>query len=95
MIIGVCTIELDHPQTSSLKQKRSLLKGLIARIHQRFNVSCAEIALHDAWKSSSIAISIVTTSVTHAEHEIEAIVYWIERNRPDLDIVDYHTEIIR
>lgn len=95
MIIGICTLELDHPDIHSLKQKRSLLKGLIARIHKQFNVSCAEIALHDVWKSSTIAIALITNSAPHAQHVLENIAFWIEKNRPDITIVDYQIELIQ
>jgi hypothetical protein len=38
MIIGVCTIELHLPGVGSLKQKRSIMKPLLARLHNSFNI---------------------------------------------------------
>lgn len=94
MFIGVCTIELDLFEPESLKDKRGALKWLLSRLHREFNVSAAEVALHDAWKSATIGVSTISTSAAHAQNVIENLLGWIERNRPDMEIVDHYLEII-
>jgi len=42
MVIGTCTIELHIPGSGSLKGKRWVIKSIIARVHNEFNVSIAE-----------------------------------------------------
>lgn len=93
MIIAVCTIEINLPGVNSLKEKRSRLKSLKNRIHREFNVSAAEVALHDAWQSSTIGVAMVSTNAGHAETVLEKVVRWIEHNRPDLEVVDYGIEV--
>lgn len=95
MVIGSSVIELDLPGVHSLKEKRSVLKGLIARIHKEFNVSCGEVDLHDAWGSAALGVAVVSTSAVHAENVLQNVVQWIERNRPDLAVIDHAVEIIR
>ncbi|MBN1122431.1 MAG: DUF503 domain-containing protein [Anaerolineae bacterium] len=95
MVVATCEIDLQLPGVRSLKEKRSILKGLIARLHKQFNVACAEVDLHDVWQSSVIGLAVVSTSVPHTQHVLENIVAWIEHYRPDLIVVDYHIEIIR
>lgn len=94
MIIGACTIDLYLGESFSLKDKRSILKSLLARLHREFNVSAAEVALHDVWQSASVGLSFTTTSAAHAQSALDNIVHWIERNRPDLEVVDHYIEII-
>ncbi|MBL8222124.1 MAG: DUF503 domain-containing protein, partial [Bryobacterales bacterium] len=50
--IGVLTLELHLPDSHSLKDKRSVVKGLKDRLRHRFNVSVAEIGGHDTWQRS-------------------------------------------
>lgn len=95
MVIGSSVIELDLPGVRSLKQKRSVLKGLIARLHREFNVSCGEVDYHDAWGSSALGVAVVSTSAAHAENVLENVVQWIEKNRPDITVIDYSVEILR
>jgi uncharacterized protein YlxP (DUF503 family) len=92
MIVGACQIELDLPGISSLKQKRSCLKSLIAQLHKRFHVAAAEVDLHDVWQSSTLGVVTVSTSAVHARQVLENVVRWIEDNRPDMMVVDYNVE---
>ncbi len=94
MVIGACTIELDLPGMDSLKQKRSLIKSLIARLHKEFNVTIAEVDLHDAWQSTILGIAVVSTSTVHAQNLLGNIVHWLETHRPDLEVVDHYIELI-
>jgi uncharacterized protein len=94
MVIGSSVIELDLPGINSLKEKRSVLKGLIARVHKQFNVSCAEVGFHDVWQSSALGVAVCSTSAVHAQNVLENVVTWIEMNRPDLMVVDHSVEII-
>ena len=94
MVIGTAVIELSLPGIHSLKQKRSLLKGLIARLHRQFNISCGEVDFHDVWQSAAIGIALVSTSAAHADQVLDRVVTWIEDNRPDVLVVDHNIEII-
>jgi uncharacterized protein YlxP (DUF503 family) len=94
MIVGICMIELHLSAVESLKDKRSIVKSLTARLHREFNVSCAEIDRHDVWKSAVLGVAIMSTAAGHAQGVLESIVRWIELNRPDVMIVDHSIEII-
>lgn len=94
MVIGTCTIELYLPGIQSLKEKRSCLKSLIARLHREYNVSAAEVGLHDVWQSATVGMCVVSTSASHAEQMLETVLGWIERNRPDVMIVDAPIEVV-
>jgi uncharacterized protein YlxP (DUF503 family) len=94
MIIGICTIELHLSAVESLKDKRSIVKSLVARLHREFNVSCAEVDRHDVWKSAVIGVAVMSTAAGHAQGVLESVVRWVELNRPDVLIVDHSIEII-
>lgn len=94
MIIGACRVRLHLPGCDSLKAKRSRLKPLLARLHKEFNVSAAEVELHDVWQSAEIAIALAATNDPgHVHAELDSIVKWIERNAPDMDVVDAQVEL--
>lgn len=95
MIVLAAIIELDLPGVRSLKEKRGILKSLIARLHSTFSIAAAEVDLHDAWQSAALGVAIVSTTSAHAEGVLENVLGWIERNRPDVQIVDHTLEIVR
>ncbi len=59
MVLGLLQIMVRLPDPQSLKEKRWLLKSLIARIKNRFNVSISEVDSQDKWQLSTVAVAHV------------------------------------
>lgn len=59
MIVGILTLELYLPGVNSLKSKRAVIKSLIDRIKNRFNVSIAEVDANDLWQRSILGAACV------------------------------------
>lgn len=95
MTVGVCRIQLRLPENHSLKGKRKVLKSLVTRIHNRFNVSAAEVDDHDSWQMVSLGITCVTNDERHASQVMAAVIAFIRSERLDAELVDYETEVIR
>ncbi|MCA1670269.1 MAG: DUF503 domain-containing protein [Thermomicrobia bacterium] len=57
MIVGVARITLELPGAHSLKEKRSVVKSLLARLQNRFNVSAVEVAAQDTLGIAVIGIT--------------------------------------
>ena len=93
-IIGLCTIEFHLPGVSSLKEKRRILKSMLAKLHNTFNISGAEVDYHDKWQSAVIAIAVVSNSTRHANQVVQNAVEWIESHYPDAIIVKQEIEVL-
>jgi uncharacterized protein YlxP (DUF503 family) len=94
MIIGVCTLELSIPSANSLKDKRSVIKSVIARIQNEFNVSVAEVDQLDLWRSAIVAVVTVSSDKDYAHGLLSRVALWVEHNRLDCELVDYEIELI-
>lgn len=94
MVIAACTIELHLPGNGSLKGKRSVLKSMMSRLRREFNVSVAEVDLHDVWQSAVIGVVCVSNRQDYAHGLLARVVEWIERHRLDLQLVDYAIEML-
>ena len=94
MHVGVCTIELRLPGNDSLKGKRRILKSIIARVGQEFNVSIAEVDAQDVWQRAVLGVSGVSSSGEYVHGQMERVVEWIETNRPDVEILEYDIELL-
>lgn len=79
MIIGVLRVELSLPGSNSLKDKRRLLKSLLDRLHQSFNVSAAEIDHQDDWRHAGVAVSTVSSEAAHANSVLSKVLTVVER----------------
>ncbi len=94
MIIGVCEVSLSLPMAHSLKEKRGLLKPLLARLRGEFNVSVAEVDDQDQWQSAVIAIAMVSADGGNLHGALESVVRWIERTQPHLYLANWEIEIV-
>jgi uncharacterized protein len=93
-IIGLCVIDLHLPGVGSLKQKRRILKSMLTRLHNNFNISAAETDYHDKWQSAQIAVASVSNSGKHSNQIVSNVLIWIETNYPDALIVKHTLEIL-
>ena len=94
MVIGLCTIELHLPGAHSLKDKRSVLKSVMRRVRNEFNVSIAEVEQQDVWRSAVLAVATVSSDRAYAHGLLTKVVEWIERTRLDAELVDYQIEML-
>jgi hypothetical protein len=92
--VGLLTLHLEFPGCASLKEKRSRLKPLLARLHREFNVSVAELDRQDAWQETVIACALVSNDAGHTQRSLQVVLEWVEENWPDASLIDDHLEML-
>jgi uncharacterized protein YlxP (DUF503 family) len=93
MVVGSMTIQLFIPTTHSLKEKRSVIRSVIARLRNEFNISVAEVGEQDRWQLSVIGIACVSSDAPYLDGQMQAILNWLADNRPDLEVSRADIEI--
>ncbi len=91
MHIGVCKIRLRIPDSQSLKAKRRVVKSLIAKLKNRFNIAVAEVEALDAHQLAVLAAVSVSNDSAHLNKLISHVVNFVEAN-VDAELIDYETE---
>lgn len=94
MVVATCLITLELAGVRSLKEKRSILKSIIARLRQEFNLSVAEVDGHDVWGTAVIGLAAVGNDSAYLHRVMEKSVAWIQSFRPDVPIHSYRIEFI-
>lgn len=85
MRIAICVLELHIPGATSLKAKRQVIKSLVQRLRNRFNVSVTEIGSQDLWQRSEIGLAVVCHNGAGADSIIEKIFAYVElENRVEI-----------
>lgn len=84
-MIVYAEVECHLYNTQSLKEKRSILRGLIQKVRQDFNVSIAEVDYQSLWQRTKLAIVTVSNDINHAEKIIQSV----------LQRIDQYTELER
>jgi uncharacterized protein YlxP (DUF503 family) len=94
MSVGILILQVRLPGCKSLKEKRSRLKPLLTRLHREFNISVAELARQDDWDEATIGCALISNENQFAQSSLQNIIHWLNRNWPDISLVDDHIEII-
>lgn len=94
MIIGVCQITLHLPQCHSLKDKRQVIKSVMARVRHQFEVAIAEVGEQDRWQIAILGVTCVSNSRQHVDEVLGHVQRYIEETRPDVVVSNVESEII-
>lgn len=78
MVIGLATVECLIYEAHSLKDKRAVLKKIMTRLKNKFNLSVAEVDYQDVWQRTKIAIVVVTSVKQMTEREINGALKLID-----------------
>jgi hypothetical protein len=94
MAIGLLTIDLHLPLVDSLKEKRSIVKPVIARIRRDFNVSVCEADAQDELTRTVIEVACVSQTSELAHRQLQLVANLVEGWRLDAQLVDYEIEMV-
>ena len=92
MQVGVCRIFLRIPESQSLKQKRQVVKSVIDRVKNRFNVAIAEVGALDSHQTAVLATVTVSNDSRHVNRILSHVVNFIEDSAA-AELTDYEIEL--
>ena len=95
MNIAIARITLRVPHSRSLKDKRRVVNSLRHRARNKFDISIAEVDLNDTWQTAALGVACVSDSAVQARRILDTVTRFIESERPDAEVIDCETEIIR
>ncbi|UCC66005.1 MAG: DUF503 domain-containing protein [Deltaproteobacteria bacterium] len=78
MVVGVCHLDLIIPQGSSLKGKRQVIRSLMTRVRDRFNVSISEVGGQDLWQRTQVGICLVGNDKRFINSSLDKLIDYIE-----------------
>jgi len=78
MYVDAKKIQLRLYDTFSLKDKRSVIKSIIHKVQNKFNISISEVADHDMLNKATLGIAIVSNSHQHNNQSISSLIDFIE-----------------
>ena len=71
-MIGICTLDIYLPTTRSLKDKRRIIRSMLERIRNKFNISISELENQDVWGRATLGMAIITTDSAYAQQVLGA-----------------------
>jgi hypothetical protein len=94
MSLGICQVKLRLPENQSLKGKRQVLKSIITRVRNNYNVAIAEVDDQDLWQLATLGIACVSNDARQVNQVLSKVVDFISRSKFEIEILDYEIEIM-
>lgn len=85
-------ITLYAPWVHSLKEKRTIVKSICAKVSNKFNVSIAEIDAQDVHQTIVIGIAFIANQVSQVDKVLDTIINFIETST-EAEIIKIEKEI--
>ncbi|MDJ0311705.1 DUF503 family protein [Arthrobacter sp. H35-D1] len=86
MWIGWIEFDLLFGDIHSLKEKRSVLRPILAEIRKRFDVSIAEVDLQDLHRRAAVGAGLVAADRAHIVEVLDAVENYVAY-RPGIDML--------
>lgn len=93
MVVGTLRCDLLLGDVHSLKQKRGVVRPIVAELRRRFEVSAAETGEHDLYRRAEVSVALVTDDHTHAARVLEGCERLIA-GRPEVDVLSTRTRVL-
>ena len=93
MVIGFGTITLRLDECHGLKEKRKIIKSIVARSKNGFNAAVAEVDFNDIHQRAKIGFALVGNDRRTINSQIDKLLAFIYRMAL-AEIIDTETEIV-
>jgi hypothetical protein len=95
MFIGVGRYELFLPASTSLKDKRQVLRSVTQSVQNKLHLSVAEVDFQDKWQRAALGVTCVAGSMGHCSKVLQEVEKVISRAALDgAEISDRVTTIV-
>ncbi len=88
MKVGICFMELLLFDANSLKDKRRVMKSILERTRNRYNVSISEVGEQDNKKRAEIGMAAVCGDSTGTDRVLQKVFNFIDQDGR-VEVVDY------
>jgi len=92
MFVGVVRIELHLPGVSSLKGKRSIVRGLKDRIRQRVHAAVAEVDHQDLWQRATLGVAVISGESRQVGEMLQSVRDLVH-GAPGAEVIDWQEQI--
>jgi uncharacterized protein len=93
MVIGICTLQLIIEGSNSLKDKRQVIKSILDRVRDKFNVSAAEVDDLDSWRRATLGFACVSKDQVFVDQVLQKALALVESN-PQVEVADVQMEFV-
>jgi uncharacterized protein YlxP (DUF503 family) len=89
---GVLTLDLLLGDLHSLKEKRSVVRPVVAELKRRHEVSAAEVGHQDLHRRALVGVAVVSATAGHCVEVLDACERLVA-DRPELEVLSARQQL--
>ena len=92
MWVGVLEVDVLLGEVHSLKEKRSLVRPVVAELQRKLSVSAAEVGHLDKHRRALVGLAVVAADAGHC-HEVLDAAERLVAGRPELEVLSARQQL--
>jgi uncharacterized protein len=93
VVVGTLRCDLLLGDVHSLKQKRSVVRPIVAELARRFSVCAAETGAQDLHRRAEVSVAVVAGDRTHVVEVLDACERLVA-GRPEVEVLSTRTRVL-
>jgi hypothetical protein len=93
MVVGTLVVDVLLGDVHSLKQKRGVVRPILAELRRRFDVAAAETGSLDLHRRAELAVAVVSSARTHAGEVLDACERLVA-DRPEIELLSARHRVL-
>jgi uncharacterized protein YlxP (DUF503 family) len=92
MYVGTLSVDLLLGDVHSLKEKRGVVRPIVAEVARKFAVSVAEVGHLDLHRRARLGVAVVAADAGHCRDVLAACARLIA-GRPEIELLEAHQDV--
>jgi uncharacterized protein YlxP (DUF503 family) len=93
MFVGALSLDLLLGDVHSLKEKRSLVRPIVAELRKRYDVAAAEAGHVEKHRRSLLGVAVVATDKAHCVEVLDACERLVA-SRPEVELLSARQQFV-
>ncbi|MCW2525978.1 MAG: hypothetical protein JWM76_838 [Pseudonocardiales bacterium] len=93
LVVGTLACDVLLGDVHSLKEKRGVVRPIVAELRRRFEVAAAETGDQDVYRRCEISVAVVTSTHSHATEVLEQCERLIA-GRPEIELLAARVRVL-
>ncbi|MGI8458886.1 MAG: DUF503 domain-containing protein [Propionibacteriaceae bacterium] len=94
MWIGWLELDVLLGDVHGLKEKRAIIRPILAEIRRRFAVSAAEVDVQDLHRRGALGVACVAGDQGHLVDQLDTVERFVA-GRPEIDLLSVRRRVLR
>lgn len=93
MYAGTLALDIRLGDVHSLKEKRAVVRPIVAELQRRFSVAAAEAGHLDLYRRALVGVAVVAADAAHCVEVLEACERLVA-GRPEIELLSSRRQLI-